>query len=99
MKGNFDNIISGEKPVLVDFHAEWCGPCKMQSPILKEVAKIIDGKVRIIKIDVDKNQAIAQRFQVRGVPTLALFKNGRILWKQSGLQTKQQIINVINQNA
>ncbi len=99
MKGNFDKIVSGEIPVLVDFHAEWCGPCKMQSPILKEVAGTMDGKVRIIKIDVDKNQAIAQRFQVRGVPTLALFKNGKVVWKQSGVQTKQQVINVINQFA
>jgi thioredoxin 1 len=99
MKGNFDKIVSGEIPVLVDFHAEWCGPCKMQSPILKEVAGTMDGKVRIIKIDVDKNQAIAQRFQVRGVPTLALFKNGKVVWKQSGVQTKQKVINVINQFA
>jgi thioredoxin 1 len=99
MKGNFNNIIKGDKPVLVDFHAEWCGPCKSQSPIIKEVAKEINGKVRVIKIDVDKNQAIAQRFNVRGVPTLALFKNGQIIWRQSGVQTKQQLINVINQNS
>jgi len=98
MKGNFNKLINGDIPVLIDFHAEWCGPCKAQSPIIKEVAKEMDGKVRIVKIDVDKNQAIAQRFQVRGVPTLALFKGGEVVWKQSGMQGKQQIINMLNQN-
>ena len=98
MKGNFDQLINSDKPVLVDFHAEWCGPCKMQGPILKEVAGVIDGKVRIIKIDVDKNQAIAQRFNVRGVPTMVLFKNGQIAWRESGVKSKQQILEVIDQN-
>lgn len=98
MKGNFNQIINGDKPVLVDFHADWCGPCKMLSPIIKEVSKEMDGKIRIIKIDVDKNQPLAQRFQVRGVPTLILFKSGKVVWQQSGVQTKQQIINVLNQN-
>ena len=98
MKGNFNQLINGDKPVLIDFHAEWCGPCKMLAPVIKEVSKAMDGKVRIVKIDVDKNQAIAQRFQVRGVPTLALFKNGKVVWKESGVRTKQQIINVLEQN-
>jgi len=98
MKGNFNQLINEDKPVLVDFHAEWCGPCKMLNPIIKEVSKAVKGKVRIIKIDVDKNKAIAQRFQVQGVPTLALFKNGKVVWKESGMKTKQQIINVIDQN-
>lgn len=98
MKGNFNQLINGEKPVLIDFHAEWCGPCKSQSPIIKEVAKAMSGKIRVIKIDVDKNQAIAQRYQVRGVPTLAIFKNGKVVWKESGLRTQQQLINIINQN-
>ncbi|MFT5166715.1 MAG: thioredoxin 1 [Saprospiraceae bacterium] len=98
MKGNFDQLINGDKPVLVDFHAEWCGPCKTQAPILEEVAKDIADKVRIIKIDVDKNQAIAQRYQVRGVPTMALFKKGQLVWRESGVQSKQQILTVINQN-
>ncbi len=98
MKGDFNKLINGDKPVLVDFHAEWCGPCKVQSPIIKEVAKEIDGKVRIIKIDIDKNHSIAQRYNVRGVPTLVLFKNGQIVWRQSGVQTKEQLITIINQN-
>ena len=98
MKGNFNQLINGDKLVLIDFHAEWCGPCKMLAPVIKEVSKAMDGKIRIVKIDVDKNQAIAQRFQIRGVPTLALFKNGKVVWKESGVRTKQQIINVIDQN-
>ena len=98
MKGNFNQIINGDKPVLIDFHAEWCGPCKMLSPIIKEVSKEMNGKIRIIKIDVDKNQSLAQRFQVRGVPTLALFNKGKLIWKQSGVLTKQQLLNTLNQN-
>jgi len=93
MKGNFDSIINSQELVLVDFHAIWCGPCKMQAPILQEFANEIDGKVRVIKIDIDKNQSIAQRFKVRSVPTLILFKNGEILWQESGMKTKQQLIN------
>lgn len=98
MKGNFNQLINSDKPVLIDFHAEWCGPCKAQAPIIKEVSKELKGKIRIIKIDVDKNQVIAQRYQIRGVPTLALFKNGEVVWKESGVRTKQQILNIINQN-
>ena len=98
MKGNFNQIINGDKPVLVDFHAEWCGPCKMLAPTIKEVSKAMDGKIRIIKIDIDKNPALAQKYQVRGVPTLALFKNGKVVWKESGVRTKHQIITVIERN-
>ncbi|SDH30765.1 thioredoxin [Winogradskyella thalassocola] len=98
MKGDFNALINGDKPVLVDFHAEWCGPCKAQGPIISDLAKAVGGKVRIIKIDIDKNQAVAQRYQVRGVPTLALFKAGQIVWRQSGVQSKSQLMTVINQN-
>ena len=98
MKSNFNQLINGDKPILIDFHAEWCGPCKMLAPIIKEVSKAMSGKVRIIKIDIDKNQKLAQKYQVRGVPTLALFKNGNIVWKESGVKTKTQIINLIEQN-
>jgi thioredoxin 1 len=97
MKGNFRSIINSTKPVLVDFYAEWCGPCKAQSPIISELAKEIGENARIIKIDIDRNQSIAQQYQIRSVPTLAIFKNGNLLWKQSGVQSKQQLVQLINQ--
>jgi len=99
MKGNFNQIINDSKIVLVDFHAEWCGPCKMQTPVLKEISTEAGDKVRIIKIDVDKNPNIAQRFQVRSVPTLLLFKKGQVIWRQSGVASKQQLATLINENA
>ena len=99
MKGNFNQLINGELPVLIDFHAEWCGPCKTQGPILKEVAKQVDDKIRIIKIDIDKNNSLANKYQIRSVPTLAIFKEGKIVWKQSGVQGKEQLLQVINQFA
>ena len=98
MKGNFNTIISGELPVLVDFHADWCGPCKAQAPILMEVAGETRGVARIIKIDVDQNRELAQKYQVRGVPTLVLFRNGQLVWRQSGVQSKQEILQAIRQN-
>jgi len=98
MKGNFHEIISSSTPVLVDFFAEWCQPCKIQTPILQEVAREMTDKVRIIKIDIDKNPLIASQYQVQGVPTLALFKEGRVLWREAGVQAKHQIINIINSN-
>ncbi|MFT7150892.1 MAG: thioredoxin 1, partial [Nonlabens sp.] len=79
MKGKFETLIDQDTPVLVDFYADWCGPCQMMAPVLKEVADEMGDKVKIIKIDVDKNQPIAQRFGVRSIPTLILFKNGKIL--------------------
>jgi len=95
MKGNFNNIINSTTPVLVDFFAEWCGPCKAQAPILTDLAKEMDGKVKIIKIDVDKNPEIATRFQIRGVPTLAIFKEGQTIWKQSGMMDKSTLRSII----
>jgi thioredoxin 1 len=98
MKANFDSIINDNKPVVVDFHALWCGPCKAQSPILKEVASELGDRIRVIKIDVDQNNEIASRYQIQSVPTLMIFKNGNLLWKHSGVVSKNQLVSVLNQN-
>ncbi len=95
---NFFDIINSDIPVLVDFSAEWCGPCKMMPPILKQVKKDLGDKVRIIKIDVDKNQAIAQKLQVRNVPTLAIYKNGQQKFRQAGVIQAPQLIQAIQQH-
>ncbi len=96
MKANFNDIINDPKPVLIDFHALWCGPCKVQSPILKEVASELGDRVKVIKIDVDQNPDLASRYQVQGVPTLMIFKNGELKYRQAGLHTKQQVLNAVN---
>jgi len=94
----FNEIIQASTPVLVDFYATWCGPCKAMSPIIDDVAKQVQGKARVLKIDVDKNPTAAASYQVKGVPTLILFKNGRQLCKQSGVVDAQKLIQIINQN-
>lgn len=95
MKGKFEALIEQDTPVLVDFYADWCGPCQMMAPVLKEVAQEMGDKVKVIKIDVDKNQPIAQRFGVRSIPTLILFKNGKILENKAGVMTKRDLTQMI----
>lgn len=94
----FNELINSDTPVLVDFYATWCGPCKMMGPILEDVAGQIEGKAKIIKVDVDKNQQAAAAYQVRGVPTLILFKNGQQIWRQSGVVQANDLVSLINQN-
>jgi thioredoxin 1 len=95
MKSSFSEIIKGETPVLVDFFADWCGPCKSLAPILKDVKSNLGDSIKVIKIDVDKNQALATQYQVRGVPTMILFKNGKQVWRQSGVVPKHDLLQVI----
>ncbi len=91
----FEEIINSEKPVLVDFFAVWCGPCKTMSTVLEDVKSVVKDQTTILKIDVDKNQQLSNRYQVRGVPTLILFKKGKVLWKQSGVVPKNELLRVI----
>ncbi len=94
----FGSIIKGDKPVLVDFFATWCGPCKMMPPILEQVHNQLGEQVRIIKIDVDKNQQLASQLNVSSVPTLAIFKNGEIKWRQPGVQQAGALVNLLKQH-
>ena len=96
---SFSDLINSDTPVLVDFSAEWCGPCKMMAPILKQVAGTMGDKVKIIKVDVDKNPQAAQAYQIQGVPTLILFKNGKTLWRQSGVVQANDLVKIISQQS
>lgn len=92
---SFQKLIDSDSPVLVDFFAEWCGPCKTLAPILKQVAKATEGKARVIKIDIDKNPEIAQQLSIRGVPTMIIYKKGKQLWRQSGVLSAKDLIGLL----
>lgn len=94
--GSFKEIINSETPTLVDFFAEWCGPCKNMPPILSEVKSELKEKVKVLKIDVDKNQRVAQVYGIQGVPTLIIFKQGKIMWRQSGVIPAGEIIRQLH---
>lgn len=93
---NFGDLIKGDIPVLVDFYADWCGPCKMMAPYLEEVAQKMKGKVKVIKVDVDKNQKASAKYQVQSIPTLILFQNGQIKWRQAGVVDPHTMMTHIN---
>jgi len=98
MSRSFKEIISGDKPVLVDFTASWCGPCKAQSPILEQVKNEVGDTAKIIKIDVDKNPAVAQSMNVTGLPTLMLYRNGQQIWRRSGVSDKVTLLSLLQQH-
>lgn len=95
MNDSFKDIINSDKPILIDFFATWCGPCQMLGPVLKQVKDSLGDRVSIIKVDVDKNQELAAMQQVRGVPTMMLYQRGQQLWRQSGVLSKEEIIQII----
>ena len=96
---SFSQLINSETPVLVDFYADWCGPCKAMSPVIQEVAKAVQGKARVIKVDIDKSVQAAQAYQVQAVPTFIIFKKGQIVWRYSGMIDKVSLIRRLTQTA
>jgi len=98
MNPKFNEIINQEQLTLVDFYADWCGPCKTLAPILQEVKLVLKDEVKIIKINVDQHQDLASEFMVRGVPTMLLFKKGELLWRQSGVMSRNDLVKVIREH-
>jgi len=98
VKGKFETIINEDRPVIIDFHALWCGPCKVQSPILKQIADELGDRVKVIKIDIDQNQEIAGRFNIRSVPTIMIFKNGEVKYQQAGVHNKPELMKIVLNN-
>lgn len=96
---SFKELINAEKPVLVDFYADWCGPCKAMSPVIQEVARTTQGQARVIKVDIDKSVEAAQAYQVQAVPTFIIFKKGNIIWRHSGMIDKHTLVNMLQRNA
>ena len=94
-KPTFAELIKGDIPVLVDFHATWCGPCKAMAPVLKQVAAELGDEVKVIKIDIDKNKAIAEKLQIRGVPTFIIYRAGKTIWRDSGMRTAQELKDIL----
>lgn len=95
---SFQELIEGDTPVLVDFFATWCGPCKMMQPVLEDASRQLGDKVKIVKVDVDRNPLAASKFQVKGVPTLILFHKGKTIWRQSGVVPAHQLVQILNSN-
>ena len=94
--GKFQEIIAGNTPVLVDFFAEWCGPCKMMKPVLEDLKRKLGNKIVILKIDIDKNEPMAAAYQIRSVPTMMLWKNGQIVWRQSGAMPLHELEQILS---
>lgn len=99
MARTFNELINGDTPVLVDFFATWCGPCQYQAPILDQLAKEVGESAHILKIDVDKNPKIMEHYGIRGVPTLMIFRNGKVVWRASGVKQQQELVQLLRQAA